>query len=355
MQALPSVAESDLAHILSHGETDWLDLRDERLFITGGTGFFGIWLLEAIVAANQHLGTNIETWVLSRNPAAFAHRSPHLAEAPGIHWVAGDVTNFSFPAGTFSHVIHAATEASATLNANQPLDMFNTITRGTERVLEFAESHATEKLLLTSSGAVYGPQPAELPLVPETYNGAPNCLAQSSAYGEGKRVMELMGCIAAGKSPLEVKIARCFAFIGPHLPLNAHFAAGNFLRDALNRDTITVAGNGQPGRSYLYAADLIVWLLRILTKGESLRPYNVGSDCPVTIAQLAAMVAASNGHSKVEILSPPDSNAPAPRYVPEINRARQELNLDVWISLAESIRRTLSWLELSPLAKQPNT
>lgn len=352
MQALPPVSQSDITHMLSLCVDDLRCLHGERLLITGGTGFFGSWLLEAIVSANQLLGANIETWILSRDPASFARRSPHLANAPGIHWLTGDITEFPFPEGSFSHVIHAATAASAKLNETRPLEMLNTIMRGTERILEFARSHNTRKLLLISSGAVYGPQPPEMLLVPETYAGAPNSLSPVSAYGEGKRVMELMGSIANEKSSLEIKIARCFAFIGPHLPLDTHFAAGNFLRDALNRSNIRVAGNGQPSRSYLYAADLVVWLFRILAQGKSLRPYNVGSDQAITIAQLASMISESSQHSSVEILSPLETGSPPPRYVPDISRAKQELNLGVSISLSESIRRTLSWLENSPLSQR---
>lgn len=352
MQALPPVSQSDITHMLSLCADDLRSLHGERLLITGGTGFFGSWLLEAIVSANQLLGANIETWVLSRDPASFARRSPHLANAPGIHWLTGDITEFPFPEGSFSHVIHAATAASAKLNETRPLEMLNTIMRGTERILEFAQSHNTRKLLLISSGAVYGPQPPEMLLVPETYAGAPNSLTPISAYGEGKRVMELMGSIANEKPSLEIKIARCFAFIGPHLPLDTHFAAGNFLRDALNRNSIRVAGNGQPSRSYLYAADLVVWLFRILVQGKSLRPYNVGSDQAITIAQLASMISESSQHSSVEILSPLETGSPPPRYVPDISRAKQELNLGVSISLSESIRRTISWLENSPLSQR---
>ncbi|MBS1197320.1 MAG: epimerase [Proteobacteria bacterium] len=354
MSPQPPVAQADLEHMLSHGEADWLKLRGERLLITGGTGFFGTWLLEALTAANWQLGTNIETWVLSRNPAAFARRLPHLANAPGIHWIAGDITDFAFPAGTFSHVIHAATAASAQLNATRPREMLDTIVRGTERVLEFAEQHATQRLLLTSSGAVYGPQPPELPGIPETYAGAPDCLSAHSAYAEGKRLSELLCAIAAQQSGIEIKIARCFAFVGPHLPLDAHFAIGNFLSNAIKRTPIIVAGDGRPFRSYLYAADLMIWLLRILIHGEALHPYNVGSDQAITIGELAAMVGDATDNAEVEICLPPEAG-PSPRYIPDITRAKKQLDLNVWISLPESIRRTLAWLENTPYIPPPQT
>jgi nucleoside-diphosphate-sugar epimerase len=343
MPLLPPVAQADIEHILTHSKEDWLSLSGERLFITGGTGFFGTWLLEALVAANKQLGTTIEAWVLSRSPSAFALRSPHLANATGIHWITGDVTNFTFPEGTFSHIIHAATAASAQLNATQPSEMFNSIIRGTERVLKFAQSHGTKRFLLTSSGAVYGPQPLNLAAIPETYNGSPNCLSPLSAYAEGKRVSELLCSIAARESGIEVKIARCFAFIGPHLPLDTHFAAGNFIRDALHGTPITLKGDGQTLRSYMYAADLVIALLKTLLRGQALRPYNIGSDISISILQLAQRISEMFSESMGCRVLGMNAQTPPDRYIPDISRAQNELGLPSFIELNDALQRTLNW------------
>lgn len=347
MPLLPPVAQADIEHILTHSKEDWLSLSGERLFITGGTGFFGTWLLEALVAANRQLDTKIEAWVLSRNPSAFALRSPHLANAKGIHWIAGDVTNFTFPGGTFSHVIHAATAASAQLNEAKPSEMLNTIIRGTERVLKFAQSHGTKRFLLTSSGAVYGRQPPNLAAIPETYNGSPNCLSPLSAYAEGKRVSELLCSIAAEQSDINIKIARCFAFIGPHLPLDTHFAAGNFLGDALHGKDIRIRGNGTPLRSYLHAADLTIWLLAILARGCASHAYNVGDHQGISIAALAELIATIAGNEIHVIVQNLPDECPIDQYIPDTQRAQKELGLKCLITLDDAIRRTLSWLQLT--------
>ena len=329
----------DLDHILAHTRDLWQELRGERLFITGGTGFFGTWLLESFTRANDALNLKAVANVLSRNPASFLERAPHLASRSDLKFVSGDLETFEFPEGTFRFVIHAGTTSGEPM---QPRKQFQTIVRGTQRVLDFAESHGTRRFLFVSSGAVYGTQPSNLSHVSEDFSGAPPCCDPASAYGEGKRAAELLCSTYAGD--FDVLCARCFAFVGPHLPLDAHYAIGNFIRDALGGRTIRVSGDGMPYRSYLYAADLAIWLWVILFRGRSRRPYNVGSNQPVQIRALAESIADTAGMpGRVEVTGERRSEVPAPRYVPNTMRACEELNLQVWISQQDAIARTLEW------------
>ena len=163
----------DLDLMLAETDGLWNDLRDSRLFITGGTGFFGCWLLESLLWADAKYGLGVEAVVLTRSPGAFAKKGPHLADHRAVCLHEGDVRDFVFPHGDFSHAVHAATESGTTLNADAPRVMFDTIVEGTRRVLDFARCSGVSRLLLTSSGAVYGRQPSELTHVGEDYPGAP--------------------------------------------------------------------------------------------------------------------------------------------------------------------------------------
>jgi dTDP-glucose 4,6-dehydratase len=178
--------------------------------------------------------------------------------------------------------------------------------------------------------------------IPETYLGSPDPLDPNSAYGEGKRVGELLCAVAHQEHGLEATIARCFAFVGPHLPLDAHFAIGNFIRDAMKGEPIKVK-DGTPYRSYLYAADLAVWLWTILFKGVACHPYNVGSEQEITIESLAKSIASAEGGSVAGQPLSLSHSSHAYRYVPSVRFTHSSLDLNVRIPLVEAIQRTIAW------------
>ena len=339
----PPLATADLDHILAHTRQLWEEARGQSFFITGGTGFFGMWLLESFCHANDSLELQARATVLTRDKRAFALKAPHLFNRHDLLFVEGDVRNFSFPAGRFRFVIHGATEASARLIEEAPALMLDAIVTGTRRTLEFATQAGAEKLLFTSSGAVYGPQPSGLPHIPETHPGTPDPLSRSSSYAIGKLAAEHMCFVHSGTHRFDLKIARCFAFVGPHLPLDTHFAIGNFIGDVLAGRDIRIAGDGTPYRSYLYAADLAIWLWTILFRGRPGRPYNVGSQEGMPLSEIARIVEATlRGERPVFVARPPGDGA-ASRYVPDVTRAAAELGLHPLVPLDDALRRTVAW------------
>lgn len=333
----------DRARMLAQIGPAWETLEGD-VFLTGGTGFVGSWLLEALLAAIDAGRVGSRVHVLTRDPAAFERRRPHLALHPAMRLHRGDVRDFGDLPLRPALVIHGATEASASLNAADGRTMLETIVDGTRRTLAFAEATGARRVLLLSSGAVYGPQPAALPLVDETYGGGPSCVDPLSAYAEGKRMAELRAVLSQRAGGPEVLIARLFAFVGPYLPIDRHFAAGNFVRDALDGGPIRIQGDGTPLRSYLYGADMAAWLWTILLRGEPGRPYNVGSEAAIAIADLARAIAVAAGPTiSVEIAQTPRCGELPARYVPATARARQELGLHEAVGLEEAIARTLAW------------
>jgi len=298
-----------------------------RLFITGGTGFFGKSMLDYRLRHPEWPWAKAEWVVLSRSPEQFKSANAALATQPGISFVAGDVRDFAFPEGHFDAIFHAATSAVTTMSDDE---MTSVILDGTKHVVEFAKVAGCRKVLFTSSGAVYGPRIS--PASEEDYS------RPVTAYGKGKLEAEKILI----ESELEAKIARCFAFVGPHLNRNIHYAIGNFIQNCLDGKPIVINGDGTPLRSYLYADDLVEWLFAILQRGESGRPYNVGSDHAASIRELAETVRDAMGSkSGIVVKGTPKVGEEPSVYVPSIERTRSELGLEVKVSLEDAIRFSL--------------
>jgi dTDP-glucose 4,6-dehydratase len=337
----------DLDHVLTHTGSVWDELRDKRIFVTGGTGFFGAWLLESFAWANERLGLQSEMTVLTRNPDAFRRKAPFAASSACIRLLQGDVRTFEWPEGEFQAIIHGASATPDELDGMNPLLELDTILQGTRNVLDFARGRRVKRVLFLSSGAVYGRQPGSIPHVPEEYAGAPNVVDGTDKYpiyGEAKRLGELLCSVYWHHYGIESTVARCFTFLGPYMDLNLHYAAGNFIRDGLRGGPISVSGDGTPYRSYLYASDLVVWLWHVLMRGRPATAYNVGSEEALNIRELADRVAHSfDPPVDVKVQQEADPQKEPERYVPSTERARTELGLQQRVTLEESIRKTIAW------------
>jgi len=335
---------SDLEEINHQSEADLRHIVNSSLVITGASGFIGTWLTLSWVAARKKFQGTGRLLITSRNPESLIPLTSALDSHHLITVLPSDIRTFVIP-NDFEggYLIHAATPASAALNKNDPLGMLQIIIEGQKQVL--SESVRTNcKVLFLSSGAVYGQQPLDLQQIPETWRGAPDISNVDSAYHEGKRVAELMGNIASDKHGLHFISARLFAFLAPFLPLGTHFAAGNFIRDAINSNEIEIMSGGGSVRSYLYATDLCSQLWALLTRGTSGTAYNVGSDIEVTIRELASAVVESVNKSASVIVRGIDTSMNVTRYVPSVEKMEQEIEKSQTVFLNEAIARTTQWL-----------
>jgi len=339
-----AILQSDLDELLAVKPSPWEKLRGARFFLTGGTGLFGRWMLESLLWANDRLGLGVRVAVLVRRPEAWREAAPHLAGHPALTIHQGDLLTFKFPNEEFSHFIHLAAPSDGPSQTGDPLALFDILVEGTRRFLEWAVQSGAGRFLYVSSGAVYGRHPKTAREVEETCREAPDPLDPASCYDEGKRAAELLGALYGKQKGLAVAVARCFAVVGPFLPLDWHYAAGNFIRDALAGGPIRVTGDGSPERSYLYLADLAWWLWVILTEGRPGRAYNVGGDERVSIGELARRTAACFTPAlEVDIAFQPQPGQTPHSYVPSLRRAGEELNLKPRLGLDEALRRTVAF------------
>jgi nucleoside-diphosphate-sugar epimerase len=337
---LPS---QDLSEILERSRDDLLSLKGSNVFITGGTGFVGTWLVETLLEANQRLALDVKLTMLVRDPEWVIKQRPWIARDECVTLLHGDILTFHL-SEFHDFIVHAATPTATMRTATEKLLLYETIVHGMEHVLREVTRLGHPRILFTSSGAVYGPQPPTLESMPESYFGGPNQALTAMTYHEAKRTAELRCALATELGVAEIVIGRLFAFIGPLLPLNAHFAAGNFIRDAMLGGPIVVEGDGTTLRSYQYAGDLVCWLLKLLTSASSGETYNVGSSEAVSISALAQASARAVGRNSemVEVLKVADGVLPN-RYVPDVSKAMDTFGLENLIDLSEGISRTIKW------------
>jgi dTDP-glucose 4,6-dehydratase len=332
----------DLEHIYQNTQDIWESFRGKSIFLTGGTGFFGKWLLESFIYANEKLVLNARITVLSRNPSLFLDKYPFYTEHSEIIFLSGDVVDFQFPDTKFDYVIHAATDTDSESQYKSPLYLSQSIIQGTKRVLELSSLNKVEGFLFTSSGAVYGKQPINIEKVKETDLFYIDLTDPKNTYTESKRIAELYTTIYHKQLGIPNKIARCFAFVGPYLSLDKHFAIGNFIKDAIAGIDISINGNGQTIRSYMYASDLIIWLWKILILGESNSPYNVGSDEAVTLIDVAKNIQNIQNNININITNKLNESGLNNIYVPSISKAN-EIGLKINVSMAEAIIKTINF------------
>ena len=345
-----SVAQ-DIARVVQLSNLSLTRLSGKRLLITGGTGFLGTWLIETLAWFNTQCDQACQIDVLTRHPESFIRKVPHLAERTDIHFRAGDIQHFAYPDRIYDFIIHAAAPADPGTHQREPLQVAEMIVEGTKRVLEFASRKNVESFLFVSSGAVYGTQPPTLSHLSEDYTGGPVPGDPRAAYGEAKRFAEVLCTLYCNQYGVPVRIARPFTFVGPYQDLDAGFAVTDILRDGLRGLPLHIRGDGTTVRSYYYAADYAVALLKILLEAPIGRCYNVGSDEALSILAVAHRVVAALGVPlEIIVTQQPDPGQLPARYIPDISRGQHELGLKVWTDFDDALRRTVGWFrQTAPL------
>lgn len=310
------------------------------LLVIGGTGFFG----KSILDSFQH--GKLEKWGIDKIIATARNTERLIAEAPSlftsnVEFLSSDIaTAETIPFADY--VIHAAASTDARNYLIRPQEERNNIHAGTFNYCQLAKKfHRNSKIIFVSSGAVYGKQPTHIKKIPENYISIDHSDMQDGKrdYAIAKRDAEA-AIQQLGQEGLSVSIARCFAFVGAWLPRDQHFAIGNFIEDGLNGREIMVKAQHHVYRSYMYADDLVEWLITIAHNANQYCPiYNVGSDNPISIINLAELVAQQFGLSVNRPLSITNENID--RYIPDIKKAKNILNLRLNNDIEKSIIKTI--------------
>jgi dTDP-glucose 4,6-dehydratase len=329
----PPLPTEDLDQVLRQVGGLWDRLDGKRVLFTGASGFFGSWMLESLLHAGTKRNLPFQAIAVTRNAQRFSQKFPHMACDSRVDIMESDTATMPVPDGPVDYIVHSLVPDTGT-----PLGEIDSFFESaTRRLLDTAAAKASQGLLLCSTGAVY--QPADPPL-PFSEEDPLVPLDGPLSYGQIRRKVEAQCLKAMNEKNVPVKIARGFAFVGPRLPLNANFAIGNFIRDALAGGPIVVKGDGTAVRSYLYAADMAVWLWTILFQGLPGRAFNVGSEEVIHVSDLASTIAGML-HVRTSITGTPIPGAAPASYVPRTRRAERELDLRAWTGQREGIEKTI--------------
>ncbi len=307
-------------------------LEHSRVVVTGGAGFLGSHLCDALIAAGA------EVVCIDNFSTGADENVQHLFGDARFRMVVHDVTSFIWVPGPVDAVVHLASPASPVDYLRLPIQTLKVGSLGTHNALGLAKEKQA-RFLMASTSEVYGD-----PLVhpqPESYWGNVNPIGPRGVYDEAKRFSEALAFAYHRSHGLDIRVARIFNTYGPRMRLHDGRAVPTFVKQALAGEPLTLHGDGSQTRSLCYVDDLIDGLIRLLTHDE-VGPVNIGSDYELTMTALAeAVIAAAGSGSSIEY-------GPRPVDDPEVRRpdtalAERALGWRATTTPTEGIRRTVEW------------
>ncbi len=368
MQNAQDVIQTDLNYICDNLTEEFNVLSDNRLLITGGAGFLGYYLVQAVLHWNQHRanGKPIDLTVYDNYSRGVPSWLSALEGNKNLALVKHDVTH-PLPAdmGIFPYIIHAASIASPIYYRKNPIETMDANVDGLRYLLDYfkkqqADGTSAGGFLYYSTSEIYGdPTPENIP-TPETYRGNVSCTGPRACYDESKRYGETLCVNFAEQYGLPIKMARPFNNYGPGIKITDRRALPDFARDIIENRDIVMFSDGKPTRTFCYVADAVVGYYKILMKGRNGEPYNIGVEKPeisiMTLAEKTVSLSRDLFGYKGKIVKKisDDQNYLVDnpnRRCPIITKARTELDYNPSISIDEGLKRSLIWYKDNPTAE----
>ena len=337
------IVSEDVRDVMAGRQHVLEPLRQRHIFVTGGNGFLGTWIVELVAYLNEHHSFGTRVTIYSRQSRSLLVQAPHLRRHDWLHFQDGAVRYLAEMPRDVAFVVHAAAITDRRLFASCPSLVAETNCIGTARVLKAALLlDSLEKFVLLSSGLVYGAQPWSESRVDEDFVGLAPRTNIAAVYAESKRMAEIIAQAAISESKLPVVIVRQFAFVGPYQSLNLPWAVTDFIRDGFNGGPIRILGDGAAVRSLMYASDYAFWTLAALARGEPRNAYNVGSPNQVDLLSLANIIARQFRPEPAVVTNCGQGHAPS-ILVPSVGKAQAALGVGLTVDLQTALQRAVAW------------
>ena len=335
MMAGNELLDMDLEEIISKSFEKLKRLDGSKILVLGGTGFIGKWLVFSLLRARIEYKFDYEVKIVTRS----AQKSSSIFDKQEITFIEHDLSKGPLELPHADYFIHGSTPSVPSTGSLNPIQVINSTMNGSISILNAVEKFPNVKsALFLSSGAVYGRQPLNLSNQPEEEVKIPN--SATTSYGMSKIQSEILFSQMKLNYGIPISTPRVFAFYGPHLALNDHFAIGNFFRDARAGQPIRVMGNPQTTRSYMYPTDLIEGLIELLVNPDP-SIINLGSSTPISMIDLATSVRDYFDGGEIQLFG---NDSHPSNYVPETKWLQQKFNESDQTKLQEGFKRWDSWL-----------
>ncbi|MDQ1675337.1 MAG: dTDP-glucose 4,6-dehydratase [Actinomycetota bacterium] len=299
--------------------------------VTGGTGFVGSHLVDALLARGAEV-VAVDNYVTG-SPANVAH----LVDEPRFTLVEADVSEELPVEGHVDAVLHFASPASPVDFARIPIEILRVGSQGTQNCLELAEAHGA-RFLFASTSEVYGDP--QIHPQPESYWGNVNPVGPRSVYDEAKRYGEALTMAYHRFRGVDTGIVRIFNTYGPRMRPDDGRAIPNFIAQALRGEPITLYGDGSQTRSICYVSDLVAGILLLLDSGRT-GPMNCGTEHEMSMRELAETIRQLVGSSSELVSEPLPENDPLQRR-PVLDVIRGELGYEPVVTPADGLARTIA-------------